>query len=357
MNGTLTKILSEIIHIQSISGQEAEVFAYISRKLKVMNITIEQTSTFISTCIPGVDREHALIFNAHVDTVEAGNLAFWDHDPFSATWKKNKLYGLGASDEKGAVAILLTLVQSLLKAKPAVDVWLTFVGQEETTGQGTQDFLSLFIAKYKKLYKNIAAVICEPTASKNIGIGHKGNLFIKLTTQGESGHGSRPDLVSRHAVFTMFAALEKLKAKFPVWEAQFSDKLLGQPSCAFATSIAAGSPTQPNKFPDQCSVTCDIRTTPDFHSQAINLIKKALPKVKVELVFPPFPPSQTENTESIVRKAQQLTKGKLFAFPASCDLCFFTEAHIPAIILGPGDPAQMHKPNESVPIKNLKRSL
>jgi len=40
-------------------------------------------------------------------------------------------------------------------------------------------------------------------------------------------------------------------------------------------------------------------------------------------------------------------------FPASCDMYVFQQAHIPTIILGPGDLSLAHAPNESIRLDDI----
>src|SRR5262245_21614630 len=48
----------------------------------------------------------ALLWNAHLDTVSPGNLAAWTADPFGGEVRDGKLFGRGASDDKGGVAVM-----------------------------------------------------------------------------------------------------------------------------------------------------------------------------------------------------------------------------------------------------------
>src|SRR5688572_5415595 len=52
-------------------------------------------------------RTPSLILNAHTDTKPVGHRAEWKHDPFDPVIGGGKLYGLGATDMKGAVAAMV----------------------------------------------------------------------------------------------------------------------------------------------------------------------------------------------------------------------------------------------------------
>ena len=67
------------------------------------------------------------------------------------------------------------------------------------------------------------------------------------------------------------AKMEKLGK---LWAKKYPDELLGVPTVGLLTSIAAGSLASPNKFPDSCAATFDVRTTPKMHALALKQIEK-----------------------------------------------------------------------------------
>ena len=54
-----------------------------------------------------------LLWNAHLDTVPAGNRDAWQSDPFGADLRDGRIYGRGASDCKGGVAAMLAAALAL----------------------------------------------------------------------------------------------------------------------------------------------------------------------------------------------------------------------------------------------------
>ncbi len=339
------KVLQGLIKIPSISGQEVAIQKYIFRSLEKLGLAPIPVGGNVVVKIAGTNNKKALIFNAHVDTVESGSLDKWQLDPFSGKIIGNKIFGLGASDEKAAVATQLLLAEQLMKDQPACDVWLAFVVKEELDGSGTKEFVTWFAHNEAKKYNKLAVVLGEPTGLKEIELAHKGNMFLKVTTFGDSGHGSKPENISKHAVMTMYQAVETLKKLGEVWAKKYYDDLLGKPTISL-TSIQAGSLECPNKFPDQCTATFDVRTTPQVHDLALKLIKKALPLANVELVCEPASFGFTDKNESIVQVVCTVSRAKLAVSDGSTDLCFFTAAGVPGVIFGPGEKGCIHKPNE-----------
>src|SRR5690606_15409955 len=184
-------ILQDLIQIPSVSGEEAEIQDFIHAWLTNLGFEPMWVEQNILVKIKGTDSTKAVILNAHVDTVAAGEKDQWQYSPYSGHIDADKkIYGLGASDEKAGVAALLLFAQTLLQQPPACDIRLTFVVREELDGLATQQTIDWFEQQYRSQYQHLAAILAEPTRLERIEIGHRGNVFIQLEIQGEGGHGS-----------------------------------------------------------------------------------------------------------------------------------------------------------------------
>ncbi len=354
--------LKQLIKIHSVSGTENQIEGFIFNRLKNLKKKPIWVGGNVVLKIKGLDPTKAIILNAHIDTVSAGDLNSWHTSPYgekSGQIKDGKMYGLGSSDEKCAAAVLLELSDIWKTGNiPACDVWLTFVISEETTGTGTKSFLDWFSKNHRSKYKDIAALLLEPTGLAKGEIGHRGNVFIKLTTSGDGGHGSKPELVKNHAVFSMFEVLKKVQSIGEKWQLEFDDPILGYPSIAIATSITAGDQTSPNKIAETCVATLDIRTTPKLHPVVLGKLHQELKNVEVEYLYDPAPLGITAVDDPIVQVLKSLLPDiEIGISNGATDQCFFTEKNIPAIVFGPGEKSQMHKPNEYCELEKVKKSV
>lgn len=348
----LAELIKQLISIQSISGNEAFLITYIAQYLENIGLKPKKVGSNLIFQISGRDSTTSIIFNAHVDTVPLGNLSEWTNPPFgsgSGVIKNGKIYGLGASDEKAGVAALLLLAKALKQKKPAVDVWLTFVVNEEIDGRGTKEvFDHLDKSGLLKKYRKICGVICEPTGLDEIQIAHKGNVFLKLEVTGDAGHGSEPEKIKTFAMKRMINAIEKMEKLGTAWTRQYSDLLLGNPTVSL-TSFHAGDVHCPNSFPSQAIATFDIRTIPRMHHKVVKTVKLILKGtgIHVSTIGEPAPAGLTDKNDLLVLIAEKLCpQAKVTVTKGSTDQCFFTERGIPAIIFGPGEIDVVHKPNE-----------
>ena len=124
-----------------------------------------------------------LMFYNHYDVQPAEPFDLWDDPPFSGVKKGNKIFGRGATDDKGELITRIKAVESCLESTGDVPCNIKFVieGEEETGSAHIERYLK----KYKKKF-SCDGVIWEfgYVDSKNrpiIGLGMKGLLFVELS--------------------------------------------------------------------------------------------------------------------------------------------------------------------------------
>jgi len=124
-----------------------------------------------------------LMFYNHYDVQPAEPFDLWDDPPFSGTKKGNKIFGRGATDDKGELITRIKAVEACLKTTGDVPCNIKFVieGEEETGSAHIEEYLK----KYKKKF-SCDGVIWEfgYVDAKNrpiIGLGMKGLLFVELS--------------------------------------------------------------------------------------------------------------------------------------------------------------------------------
>ncbi|HUC94385.1 MAG TPA: M20 family metallopeptidase [Candidatus Saccharimonadales bacterium] len=350
------EILKKLIRIKSVTGEEGEIQKFILNLLASYGLKPIPVKGNVVVLIKGVDGNKCLVFNSHVDTVSTGDIKLWHEDPFSGKNQNGKIYGLGASDNKSSVAVLLQLARELSVQKPECDIILTFTVGEEVDGHGTNETVKFLSAKYLKAYKSVSAIVCEPTGLDCIGLAHKGNLFLKITTVGESGHGSKPIKLGKHSVIKMYNIVTKLEKLGKSWKKRYKNQTLGSPTIGLVTSIKAGNETVPNKFPDKCDATFDIRTIPEMHDLAYKEIKRTIRDLgKVEYLYPPVAFGFTDKEAVIAKILKKAAKVKFVAFPGSTDMPFFTQKGVPTVIFGPGETKMMHKANEFCYLNKIEK--
>ena len=124
----------------------------------------------------------SLVLNAHIDTVDNGDPAFWTTDPLGGEVRDGRLYGRGSCDMKGGLVSELIALRALREAgvELAGTVKVQSVISEEDGGAGT-------LAAILRGHTGDAAIITEPTQSSLV-TAQGGSLVFRLTVTGKSAH-------------------------------------------------------------------------------------------------------------------------------------------------------------------------
>lgn len=127
--------------------------------------------------------EETMIINAHADTVPA------PEGIYRASEKDGIIYGRGACDDKGQIAVIYLLLLTLKSAgiHLAKSIEVHIVAEEEVGGNGT-------LAIMQEKMSAVLAVVMEPTGLK-IVTGSRGALWFKAAIRGVAGHSGQTKAV------------------------------------------------------------------------------------------------------------------------------------------------------------------
>lgn len=185
-------------------GNEGECIAYIDDLLQRAGIATTLPSRSESrpnliARLPGSGDAPPLLLYGHVDVVTTAHQR-WTYPPFSGTVADGCIWGRGALDMKGGVAMMIA---ALLKARaegtvPAGDVVLAVLSDEEAgSGYGAQ----YLVEHHSERFSGIRYAIGEfggfsvPMGAKRvypIQVAEKQICWMKITITGPGGHGSQP---------------------------------------------------------------------------------------------------------------------------------------------------------------------
>lgn len=167
--------------------------------------------------IPGEYESKRILYLSHLDVVPAGDISRWSHNPFSADFDGEWIYGRGALDCKGLVAsqVLSLVMLKRLGIKPKYTLILASTADEETGGwRGIGWIASKYPGKVKANY-----VINEggglPIKGKNnsivylVDVCEKGSCNVKIRISGKSGHSSVP-FKNDNALYMMGLVIKRL---------------------------------------------------------------------------------------------------------------------------------------------------
>lgn len=183
-------LLSSLVKIESVTGNEEEIANFIEElinKLSIENITCERVENNLLVEYTHYPNKKSIAFVAHIDTVDFAEDQ-WSVNPLGAEIKDGRMYGRGTTDVKNGIAMLLSLLENLQHEAPCKNlVFVFFEGEEAGLPNGLTKILDT-----GKLDKIEYAVVIEPTDHKLV-TGCYGDLAVDVKILGKAGHSSHPE--------------------------------------------------------------------------------------------------------------------------------------------------------------------
>lgn len=275
--------------------------------------------------------------NAHLDVVPGHAYQF------QPEVRHGRIYGRGTQDMKGSAAVLLRLMRDLAALPDPPDVGFQFVGDEEIGGfQGTG-------ALFEQGWRSEFFIAAEPS-DLQICYAHKGAFWAEVIIPGQPAHGSRP-WEGVNPIMALRDGLVRLEQLFPIPRA-----------AAWVTTVvptAINSGDARNRSPAQTTLVLDIRFIPeDSPDEIIASLGQAFPGASINTPDIPGAPLATNPEDTWVKRLASCVTSvteapaQLYREHFATDARFYSEAGIPAVILGPVG-AGLHSDEEWVDIASL----
>jgi putative selenium metabolism hydrolase len=241
------EVCRSLVQIPSMAGDEAAVIDRVRawmEQLGYQDIRVDECGSVIGALAGGPGP--TVMYDSHVDTVPAGDLSAWIHDPFGGEVIQERIYGRGTSDMKGALAAALVGLAAAREAGRLRGTALVSatVGEEHIEG--------LAMGRAVEAYRPDLVIICESTALK-LNIAQRGRAEINVTTLGKSAHASSPH-IGVNALRAMTRLLNELAQIAPP-----TDPLLGAGILEPTTIISSPYPNV-SVIPWRCDTRFDRRT-------------------------------------------------------------------------------------------------
>ena len=270
-------LLSSLVACDSINppGKTMDAVKVISDYLITNGVEVQlhSSDTEKPNLVASVDNGigNHLILNAHLDTVQPGDLKAWSVPLFELTKKDQRFHGLGTGNMKaGATAMVIVF----LRLKNNLNRWkgkitLTLVSDECNFGEHGAEFI------LKKLEKDLLGdfLICgEGPGNMNVAIAEKGLMWVHLIATGPVGQGminekgkSAPSVLAK--VLNKIDSLNLKFAKPPCEELNNKHNYHGQRITANIGKISGGDSFSPAVSRAEANV--DFRIPPGLNRSDI----------------------------------------------------------------------------------------
>lgn len=282
-------------------------------------------------------RSERVVLGGHLDTVPAA-----DNLPHRVAGEN--LYGLGANDMKGGVAVALRCAHEVIE--PRRDVTYVFYECEEIDDQ--HNGLRKLAEAHPDHLQADFAVLMEPSDA-GVEAGCQGTLRAHIATSGQRAHSARSWL-GRNAIHEAADILNRLAAYRP--RTSTLDGLTYREGLN-AVGIEGGVAT--NVIPDACVVTINYRYAPDRSPrEAHDHMLEVFDGYQLDVVDNSAGalPGLSHPAAQAFLKATGAVPRPKFGWT---DVARFSALGVPAVNFGPGDPSLAHTRGEYVPIEHLQR--
>ena len=193
----LLAVTLDLMAVPSLSGQEAALADVVEKTLGASSwLQVERIGDNV-VARTEIGRRQRLVLAGHLDTVPPGGNEVPRLDG-------DTLWGVGASDMKGGLAVMLDLATTV--SEPAVDVTWCFYAREEI-GREDSGLLELWTQR-PDLLAGDAAVLGEPTSAL-VEAGCQGTMRLRIVLRGVRAHTARP-FTGRNAIHRLAPLLQRV---------------------------------------------------------------------------------------------------------------------------------------------------
>ena len=341
----LLAVTLDLMAVPSLSRQEAALADVVEKTLGASSwLEVERIGDNV-VARTQIGRRQRLVLAGHLDTVPPGGNEVPRLDG-------DTLWGVGASDMKGGLAIMLDLAATV--NEPAVDVTWCFYAREEI-GREDSGLLELWTQR-PDLLAGDAAVLGEPTSAL-VEAGCQGTMRLRIVLRGVRAHTARP-FTGRNAIHRLAPLLQRVVG-WPGREVVLD-------GCTYAEQLQVVSVeggVAGNVVPDEVHVVLNHRYAPDRRAADAEAFLHELldPVLEVENgdewdVLDAGDGAPPSLDHPLLRSLVEQTGASPKAKVGWTDVASFWAHGVPAANFGPGDPLLAHHPEERVSRAQLQRA-
>ncbi len=332
----LVEDLRWLVDIPSVTGAEQSLRDAIAERLR-RTVDVEIVG---GSLVAGLRSGRPRIdLYGHLDTVpENGNLP--------SRLEGDRVWGLGASDMKAGLAVMLAALESQAVAAGPYDVVAVFYDREE--GPADENGLEAVLDAVDHLDAAELAVVMEPTDNE-LQLGCQGTMNATVEFRGEAAHSARPWL-GENAVTRAGSWLAEMHQRV-ARDVEVDGLIFTE---AYVVTTAQGGRAR-NVVPDSFVLNVNHRYPPNrSEDEAEKILAEVCAAADHFEVFDRAPPAPIPTANSHVERLGESGVFAVTAKTAWTDVARLARRGIPAVNFGPGEVARAHRADESVEIAALE---
>jgi succinyl-diaminopimelate desuccinylase len=328
----------ELVDIRSVSRAEAELRDHVSQVVPLEAVYATDEALLFAT---ERTARPLVLLAGHLDTVPP-------QDNLPGRIEHGWVVGLGASDMKGGLAVMVELACWVSNERPTLNCDLAFLFFVREELPAEESALPRVFAEAPLVLDADLVVVLEPTDNA-IQAGCLGNLNATLVFQGESAHSARP-WQGVNAIDLAVAGLQPVVEAAPL---EIESGGLTFVEVLSATRIAGG--IADNVIPDRVEVRLNYRYAPSRTREEAEARLRELVGAEVE-ISSNSPPAHVATDSPLVQRLRETGGLAVEAKQAWTPVAEFAAQGLDAVNLGPGATRYAHRRDERVAIAELERT-
>jgi succinyl-diaminopimelate desuccinylase len=325
----------DLVNIASESRNEGELYSYVELAVPLHTAWSDGESVLFAKR----EGKPLVLLAGHTDTVPAqGNLPGRIED--------GAVVGLGASDMKGGLAVMIELGRWAAETELAYDLGLLFFPREEL-GPAENPLPGVF--ERTGVVDEAQLVICLEPTDNTLQLGCLGNLNARAVFEGTSAHSARPWL----GVNAIKLAFEGLRQVLEAEPRDVDIDGLVFREVISVTQLNAGIAT--NVIPARAEAILNFRYAPDRTPESAVERVRELVGTDVEILAN-SPPAHVASRSPLVEQLRSVGSFDVQPKQAWTNVADFAARGLDAINLGPGGTRYAHAVDERVQISELERT-
>ncbi len=357
----LVRLTQKLLRFDSVNppGNELAVARFVEQDMRSLGLDVKTVSfakdrpNVLATLRGTLPRQQAaakaILITPHIDTVPFGS--GWKFNPTGGEIHQGRIYGRGASDDKGNAAVGMEVLRSLVEdgVRFKRDIIFAATVDEETgSHKGIRPLLD------KGILRPQVALITDSEEFECI-IAQKGLFHSRVQIFGKKAHGAY-NWRGINAIEIASRVINRLK------DHQFKFKkhpLLVPPTKNIGT-IRGGDKV--NMVADFCEFSLDIRFMPGMNAKGVlkevtHIIRKETKKFKV-IIDDSQKPYQIDPKHPFVKTYVDVCRSmgiqaELKGSQGATVITFFQDHGIPAFSTGWGAHGVIHANDEYAHVKTL----
>ncbi len=334
----LEETLATLVDIPSETGQEGRICTAIAERMLPTYELIGVRRIGNSLVVGRRGGRPLVTMYGHLDTVpEQGNGTARIEGPL--------MHGLGTTDMKGGLAVMIHLLEDKAVQMGPFDVIGVFYDMEE--GPADDNGLEEVLLRNPWLVESQLGVVMEPTDLK-LELGCNGAMNADVVFTGKAAHSARP-WMGENAITKAGAWLDRLHAMAPELVVLHGLEYRE----VFSVTKASGGIAN-NVLPAAFTLNLNYRFPPiyDLQQAESRLLEVAAGADEIR-IKDKAPAGKIPEGNELLERLEGLVGGDIAAKQGWTDVARLSAHGIPAVNYGPGQPLLAHQAEESIPLANL----